>query len=169
MIVLKIILLQTFWFTAIKYGENYNYLVFLLSFLLLGLNYFFFKPRMNLKHYGLFVLGFTLYGALEPLIFQKLTIAEYGNASFPLWFTSLFVIFLCYYGDIFNKFQGLHFALLSLVGGVAGVFAYYSGSKFSNFAGLNDWFYPSIFISWGLFFPVSIKLFYKFLNEESHA
>jgi hypothetical protein len=167
MILLKVIILQAFWFLAVKSDSGYEATIFVISILLVALNFLIFKPKILLKSYVGVLVFFILYGVTEIKFFEYLDLVEYGQESFPLWLLSLYPIFLGYYGDIFNKFTKLPLLVLNLIGGLGGVSAFWSGAKLSQLTILSDYYLLGIFISWAIFFPLSLNLFNSFSIQNT--
>ena len=123
-------------------------------------NYLAFKP-LRLGHYVFTLLFFVIYGFIQDYSVLKLQLVDYHQASFPWWTTALYISFLGYYGDAFNyltkKSIGFHF----FIGLAGGAFSYFSAVKVSPIEVINSWYYLIIGISWGIFFPLSIKVFYE--------
>ena len=84
--------------------------------------------------------------------------------SYSYVFLSLWIIFICYYGDIFNKLKSLPYSILALIGGAGGTLAYWSAYKLNAVIITNDnelYYLLFVFIFWLIFFPLSILLFYE--------
>jgi len=165
MIIFKAIFLQLFWYIAVVFGKQYQLILFASSFAIAYLNYFIFKPKISLPHYSLCLLLFTLYGIGQEALLDYMGLVSYGEKSFPPWPTSLYVVFLCYYGDIFNYMKNLNFFLLALIGGAGGVAAFFGGEKLSSLTVLDPLYYGGVFISWFFFFPLSFKIFYTTIKK----
>ena len=163
---LKIIVLQIFWYIAVYFGHLYQLSIFVSSFVLVALNYALYKPNISLKNYLIFLSSFICYGFFQEWLFQKLGLVNYHQTNFPLWLTSLWVVFVCYYGDIFNYMYKIKPIFLTFMGGFGGVLAFYGGAKISLLEALSPWYYVGIFISWAVFFPLSLKLFKKLRRED---
>lgn len=159
----KIIILQVFWYLVVSFGQGQClYLFPFLSLLLVILNYIVFKPQIVLAKYFLTLIFFLTWGMIQEFILFKFSFVSIAN--YPMWMSSLWIIFLCYYTDIFIKFRDLHPLFLSVLGGTFATLSYYGGINISGFSidsGLEIWYYSVIFISWAIFFPLSIYLYYK--------
>lgn len=169
MLILKILLLQAYWFLPITFNSSaLSYLFWPLSLILALLNYYSFKPSISLKSYLSFILMFSIWGWVQDglLVFTG-TVQFRGNI---FWLNSIWVVFIAYFGDIFNKFSNLKIILLSLLGGTAGTFSYLSGCRLADVEILDlTYFCIIIFISWSLLFPLSIKLYYRKLQMYSDS
>jgi hypothetical protein len=161
LLILKVIILQSFWFLAVKAGPNFQELILALSIILVMANFFIFKPKISLAHYIGLLITFVFFGLLEDSLLKYLGLVNYGQATIPLWLLSLYVIFLAYYGDIFEKFKELPLIIISLLGGLGGVSAFWSGAKISPMTVLSNYYFIWIFISWAIFFPISLIVFNK--------
>ncbi len=166
MIIIKAIFLQIFWYICVYFGPVYQLPITGLTIFLIIINYRVYKPKISLRNYIFLVIFFCIYGVVETLLFSKLSLIKYEY--FPLWLISLYVIFICYYGDIFNYLEKQAIWLLSLIGGVGGAFAFWGGVKISGLEILNNKYYFGVFISWSLFFPISIILFKKLKKESKN-
>ena len=84
--------------------------------------------------------------------------------SYSYVFLSLWIIFICYYGDIFNKLKSLPYSILALIGGAGGTLAYWSAYKLNAVIITNDnelYYLLFVFIFWLIFFPTSIFIYYE--------
>ena len=84
--------------------------------------------------------------------------------SYSYVFLSLWIIFICYYGDIFNKLKSLPYSILALIGGAGGTLAYWSAYKLNAVIITNDnelYYLLFVFIFWLIFFPLSILIYYE--------
>lgn len=165
--ILKFCFLQGFWFLAVK--VNYSGQIFLLitSILSVILNFYLFKPLMTKLNYFLSLVSFILFGLFHEFIFGYFKLVDYSKNGFPFWLISLYIVFLCYYGDIFNRFLKMNRKILFLLGGIGGAFSYYSGAKISNLEVMTNFYYFFVFILWGFFFPLSLH-FFNWLSFSSH-
>lgn len=163
MLALKAITLQLYWFYAVYYGPKIHDLWIVIPCLILvSLNYFVYKPNINPVRYSVLIILFSLYGFLQDFLFTKLGVLKYGESYLPIWINTLFWIFIAYYGDIFNYLSKLNKVLLALIGGVGGLMAYFGGSRLGSIEqGELTVFITGVLISWAIFFPVSIWLWYE--------
>ena len=158
---LKVCILQGFWYFSVAFGYKYQVPIFIAAIIISIANYFIFRPSITKGHY-IFCLGFfVLYGLIQESIFEKLGFVDYGQESFPLWLTALYFMFIAYYGDLLNHLSKKHYSLLALIGAIGGLSAYYGGAKISPIEVLSPYYYLSVAIGWGIFFPLSIKIFYE--------
>lgn len=162
----KIIVLQVFWYIAVYFGQQYQTVIFSTSLILATLNYFIYKPNLKIKHYFSLLTGFIVFGLLQEWLLERLGLVNYNQESFPLWLTSLWVVFVCYYGDIFDYMYKIKPYFLILMGGVGGVAAFYGGAKISPLEPLSNQYFIAIFISWAIFFPGSILISKKLSNRQ---
>jgi hypothetical protein len=156
----KVILLQVFWYGVVVYGQGHQIWALALSFLLVVLNYLFFRPPTSLKWYALCLLFFVSYGIFQEWSLKAVGLVNYGQSSFPWWLTSLYLAFLCYYGDAFDYLTQFKRPIQILMGGLGGVLAFWSGSRISPLDPTGPSYFLAIFISWAFFFPASLKLYY---------
>ena len=156
----KIIFLQFFWYVAVLKGSEYQVTIFLTAILFSFLNFKFYKPAISLGHYLFTISIFILYGLTQEILLEWLGLVNYNQDSIPLWLLSLYVVFIGYYGDIFNYLSKKSNFLLFTLGSLGGVIAYYSGSKISSIEILTPYYLILVAISWGTFFMLSFKVFY---------
>ncbi len=161
MTILKIIILQGFWYLSVAHGHKYQTPIFIVALFISIANYFIYKPAITKGHYLFTLIFFLIYGIIQESLLDKLGLVSYGQESFPLWLTSLYLVFIAYYGDIFNYLSKKSIPFLSLLGAIGGISAFYSGSKISPLSVLSPYYFLGIAIGWGIFFPLSIKIFYE--------
>jgi len=159
--ILKIIVLQAFWYIAVVYGHLYQWPILGLSAILAIANYTVYKPQITKAHYAFCLFFFVTYGVIQEWLFQKIGLVDYAQENFPLWLTSLYFVFLAYYGDLFNYLSKKSPAFLFIMGALGGISAYYGGAKISPIVVQTPIYYLAIGLSWGIFFPVSFKVFYE--------
>lgn len=160
-LVLKFIILQGFWFLAVLKGMEYPWSIISLGVVLVFLDLKIFRPKKSASHY-LFILSFfILYGFIQDYIVYELNLVIYPVDNYPIWLLGLWVVLLPYYENGFNHFAKRNLWLQALVGGVAGTFAYYSGTRLAGLIVIDDLYYLVVFISWLFFFPLSIKIYYE--------
>ena len=159
--ILKIIILQTFWYLSIKFGQT---VIFpLLGGLIFMADFFVFKKENDLqKSYLIFSLTLVVTGILMDKGFEYLKLLTWGNQFYPFELLGVWIIFPCYYYQFFNKFSSPWF-LSFLLGAVFGPIAYLSGGSINSNLNLDSSFTTVSFLClfWGLFFGISNLLFYK--------
>lgn len=161
MIILKIVVLQLFWFLIVLYGKSYNFLwaIFLAVFLCV-LDYKFFRPKLSVGKYFFLMTVFTFVGFLYDSslwYFQIIEQSSYHYGNLALW-----IVFITYYDQIFKKFINFSWWINSLVGGLGGVLAYWSAVKLGAITLLpfaENKFIGMVFFQWAVFFPLSLKVF----------
>jgi hypothetical protein len=158
---LKVLILQAFWFLVLKVDRNFQVFVFIASLFLVILNYIFFRPKISLKNYIKFVLFVSSFGVFHEGLFNLVNLIQFPNHSGPWFLVSLYVVFVCYYGDVFNKFEDWSFWKLTFLGGGAGLLSYTSGVKIAGAQVTSDVYYLGVFFLWGVFFPLSLNVFRK--------
>ena len=161
MLILKLVFLNVLWLIVVKYGQQDIGRLFLPVALVTSIiNFYIFKPKIEFRKYILLLVFMTLWGLIQDgLLYQ---FGAIKGKEYPLWTVSLWVIFVCYYGDVFNRFNKFSSVHLSLIGAFAGTFAYWGGVQQSDMVVNTIIFYPAIFLSWLIFFPLSIKLAYRY-------
>lgn len=159
---LKIIILQSFWFYCVLYaGQLPNYYSLAIALTLVVGNYLIFKPKISPSQYIFLAALFTLIGAIHDMGLVKLELI--AAESYSLSYLLLWPVFLGYYGDVLNKFQGKPL-LQALFGFAGGGLTYFSAFRLEAFAVTQGsvtqyLLYTSLF--WASFFPLSFQLFYN--------
>ena len=163
MIALKAIFLQVYWFYAVYYGPKIHDLWIALPCLaIVTMNFIIYKPKITSLRYIFLVILFSLYGFFQDYIFVKTGVLSYNENYLPVWINTLFWVFIVYYGDIFNYLAKMNKILLALIGGIGGCMAYLGGSRLGSIEhGEMVVFFAGVFISWAIFFPLSIWLWYE--------
>jgi hypothetical protein len=164
-LILKILILQSFWFLVLKVDKNFQVFVFISSFLLVIANFILYRPKISFKNYTQFFLFVLSFGFFHEGLFYSLNLVSFPHYSGPWFLLSLYVVFVCYYGDIFNKFLNWNYWKLAFLGGGAGLLSYISGVKIAEAQVTSDVYYLGVFFLWAIFFPLSIKIFKK-LSEN---
>lgn len=162
-LLLKIIVLQVFWF-AIAHGSVYvsDIYIVLLSALIPFINFKIYQPNYTIIKYTLGISLITLYGFIQDYLLYTYNILQFQTNGFRFWQIAMWLIFICYYEDIFSKFK--KYPILAIpIGAFGGAMAYYYCYR----AGLISSQHPvTLFlllaISWGMFFPISLKLYYRY-------
>lgn len=164
---IKAILLQSFWFLAVLYGRLYTWEIVALSFIFTAVNFYLYRPQVSLIFYGLNLMLFVAFGLFHDYSLSWLNLVDYRQESFPFWLTSLYVVFLCYYGDLFNYLQKLPKIIQFLLGGLGGLMAYTGGAKLADILILSPLYYVGVTLLWGVFFVLSLKFFYASLRLKN--
>ena len=121
-------------------------------------NYVVFKPQISKARYCYILVFFSLWGWIQDAILYYTSTVTFQDNIF--WLNSIWIIFIAYFGDVFSKFLNVKNWVLALTGGFAGVFAYWSGCNIADVKVNNVYqFISIIFVSWAIFFPVSLRLF----------
>ncbi|EQC50722.1 SDR family NAD(P)-dependent oxidoreductase [Bacteriovorax sp. DB6_IX] len=166
MILLKVVVLQAFWLFCVKHAGGTFWPYYLSGALLLCFANFFIINRsrqrevISFSRYLFMLLFFLFWGLCQDYLLFKSRIIDEIVA--PYWLISLWVVFLCYYGDIFQKFVRLKTPMLSIIGAIGGALAYYSGAKLSGLSlhqSMHIEFIIFVAISWAIFFPLSLREF----------
>jgi dehydrogenase/reductase SDR family protein 12 len=161
MIFLKIILLQLFWLGAVKFSDNeLSFLFWPLGIFILILNYKYFEIKISKIRYTFFIILFSLWGVIQDGLLESSDALVFTSNTF--WLNSLWLVFLTYYGDIFDRMARFNIVIQALIGGLAGVFTYLAGCRLANVEITDQQsFMIIVFISWALFLPFTLFLFYK--------
>ena len=157
----KIIVLQIFWYLSLRLGEGYEGLIYAAALGLVYINFIIYRPQISKGQYIFTLVFFISFGIIQDSLFEKLSLVSYGQESFPLWLSSLHVIFIAYYGDVFNVFVKRYKWEQALFGAIGSVLAYSVAVKISAITILSPWYYIFLALSWSVFFPLSIMIFYK--------
>lgn len=159
--IIKIIFLQVFWYVCVLFGYKFQSLMLIASCSFVVFNYIYFRPGFSVAHYIFTLIFFITYGITQDYLLGFYQLVNYNQATFPLWPTALYISFLGYYGDAFNKLSEKSFLTLFALGMSGGAFSYFSAAKVSPMEVLSPWYYLWLGLGWGVFFPVSIKVFYE--------
>ena len=159
--ILKIIILQLFLFFSLKVGQTHEMLIYILALGIAFMNFAFFRPSVSKGHYLFTLIFFILFGVFQDSLFEKLSLVDYGQESFPFWLNSLYVIFIAYYADVFNFFDKQSKWFQALVGALGSVLAYGGGAQISAVTVLSPWYFLFLALSWAVFFPISISIYYR--------
>lgn len=162
--IIKFILLQSLWFILVLYGNNLGSLSFVVGLLCYILNFYWIRKVISLGHYLFCAFSFLLYGFIQDFGASKLELIDYSTSYPPSWLGALFLVFLCYYGDIFDYLSRLSLPVQALLGFWGGGFAYYSGAQLAELTILSPLYYLYIALGWSVFFPLSLRIFYKGLG-----
>lgn len=163
MIFVKVFALQFFWFTIVSYGKLIDPIwQILAAVVFVALDFVITWPKISLGRYVSLILFFLFLGFLNDslLISMKFITKEsyhYGNLS--LW-----IVFIAYFENIFLKFKNISIGITSCIGALAGAFSYWSASRLGAIAivpGKEIFFVSSQLIFWAIFFPISLKLYFK--------
>ncbi len=162
-LVIKAIFLQCLWFFAVIGGPVINDSIICgICFLFVFFNYFFYRPRITFFNYIICIGMFSIYGLTQDLSLYFTEIISFKEGYYPFWILSLYIIFIGYFGDLFNYLQKLPTWSLSILGGLGGAFAYLGGMELGSIyvARLDRlYFLIIVFIGWSIFFPLSLYLF----------
>lgn len=161
MIILKAIILQIFWFLCVYYGSRDSWIPYaLVGVIFVIINYLVYKPKISFARYMSLLTAFSTWGIVQDYLLVKFEL--FNVTDLQLWTLPLWIVFLCYYGDILNKLERINLLILSVVGGVGGAFAYWSGAGLSVIDITESKqleYILFVFISWSIFFPLSLKEF----------
>ncbi len=159
MILIKVIILYLAWYLIISFGPQHQSLVYIATIILAFTNYYFFKPPVTLSHYIFTLILFALFGATQDILLEKLGLVSYGQVSFAWWLNALYILFLCYYGDLLNHIGKLSIYIQAALGSIGAIISYYGGSKISPVTIEDPLYFVGLAISWAIFFPLSFALF----------
>ena len=165
----KVLVLEALWFIVIFYGKSTPSELFLLGSLLLAFfNYYLFKPKISLGHYNCLLVIFVLSGIVHDGVLMNFLFLK--SECYSWSFLSLWILFLTYYGDIFNRFEQLPKYVNTIIGALGGSLAYLSAAKLGAVelhTGKDMHYVGSSALMWAVFFPVSLKLFYHTHHWEN--
>lgn len=162
MMLLKIIILQSFWFYCVLYAGHLPLYYSLAAALIIIIgNFLIFRLKISPSQYIFVAILFTMIGVVHDLGLIKLGLIK--PSSYSLGYLLLWPVFLGYYGDILNRFQHKPIiqTLFGLSGGGLTYFSAYRLEAFSVIKGsiIQYLLYNAIF--WAMFFPLSFYLFYN--------
>ena len=87
-----------------------------------------------------------------------------SKESYRFGYLSLWIVFISYYGDVFDKLKELPNLFLTILGGVGGSLVYWYAYKLGALSIATDsepFYLIFVFVLWGIFFPLSIWIFYE--------
>lgn len=163
MILIKFIILQSFWFLNVLYGKNINpSLIIALSLILVLIDFFITKPKISPIHYLTMLLFCFFSGVINDIFLLKFGLID--AHFYNLGFISLWIIFISYYEPFFEKFRDLASFKLAIIGGVGGAMSYISamrlGALMVNVDQKNTFvIFETLY--WAAFFPLSIKAYFN--------
>lgn len=162
--IFKFCYLQVFWWLFV-FLAKYSAIWVLLSIItFLALDFIYSRYKISLKNYLLFTAGLTLWGLLHETLLIRLHLVDYFG--FPFWIIGLWIIFIGYYEFAFDKFLN-HMAIGTLLAILAGPFTWYAVSKTGVLLFHNQTHALAFLgLSWAIFFPSSIKIYYLLLAKE---
>ena len=76
----------------------------------------------------------------------------------------MWIVFISYYGDVFDRLKKIPNYFLALLGGIGGCLAYWSAYKLEALSISQDsyaFYLIFTFTLWGIFFPISIWFYYE--------
>lgn len=162
-IAIKIIILQSFFVTTSIFAPQGHEVLFLsLAVFIMLLNYLLIQPVMKLKYYLFLMFFFFCSGFIQDTILLRLGLLELASTYPPIWFATLWLIFLGYYGDVFNRMLSFPIWLAAVLGSIGGTLAYYRGISMIGVE-THEFFYPTVAGIWACFMPFSLRLFRYFM------
>ncbi len=166
-LVLKVIALQSFFVLTSKFGPlGYETILFFIAIVLMLVNYILIRSMMKFKYYIFLMFFFFASGFIQDTILIHLGILKLNTTFPPIWFATLWLIFLGYYGDVFNKMLSFPFWLSAILGAIGGSLAYYRGISMMEVE-THPYFYQIIAIIWAFFMPMSLRLFSYFKTKST--
>lgn len=154
--IMRFLSLKFFWFIAVFYGPKLHDLpIVALAILIMVLNEIFFDQRVLRKKYYLFGLGIALLGAIQNQLLIEFEQISFESNFVPLWFLSLYIVFVCYYEYFDYLSKKTNFTNL-LIGAASGSFSYYAGRKMGSID-FNNTAFLWIGLSWGIFFLITLR------------
>ncbi len=158
-IIFKTLFLYLAWYLIISLGPQYQYIIYISTILLSFVSFYFYRPPVSFAHYVFTLVFFAIFGAVQDSLFQQMGLVSYGQASFPWWLNALYILFICYYGDLFNFVEKLPTYIKSLLGASGAIISYYGGAQISPVTIESPVFYICLAFSWAVFFPLSFAIF----------
>lgn len=163
MIILKVLVLQLFWFLVVCLGHSLpDILFFSIAITLVISDFVLFKPQIEKGRLSYLIFIFLAFGIFNDFSLQSLGLI---SKDFYHWNAlSLWIVFPLYYEEIFKKFCNLPVLMTTLVGGLGGAMTYFSAAKLGGLQIQTEKETPFLifeFLFWAAFFPWSIKLYFK--------
>ena len=166
--IIKIILLQLFWYLAVKSGpNNHSVFIWVVSIGLIFLNFYLFQLHLKvalIKYIQLAALFFSI-GFIHYFILIYFKLLESRDlVSSLFWLNTLWIIFFCYLDSI-EYLKRLSFKILATMSFFGATFSYFSGVKLSGQL-INQEILFCFLVGgmWAIFFPVYIRFFYSHLK-----
>lgn len=167
-IILKVLCLQSFFVMTSKYApKGYEVTFLFLAIVLMFINYYFIRSVMKFHYYLFMMIIFFAFGFIQDTVLIYFGFLKMNSTFPPIWFATLWLIFLGYYGDVFNKMLYFPLWLSAILGAIGGTLAYYRGISMINVE-IHDYFYLIVAGIWAVFMPISLRLF-RFLKSKSIA
>jgi hypothetical protein len=165
-LILKIILIQAFFLLSAYYGpKGYGLLIFNLGLLLVLLNYYFVKSIIAAQPYFFLALIFFLVGFLQNTLFIHLNLISMNSTFPPIWFPTLWMTFILYYGDVFKKMLHFPLWLMGVLGSLGGCLAHLRGLKYLH-PTTDHYYFFYIACVWFFFMPFSLVYFRYFMQKK---
>lgn len=159
----KIFILQTLWLGIALFARDLSVIFIIAMTLLVVLgNYLLYRPQKSFFSYIIAALVFLAAGYVFDYSLLGFNIIK--RDSYTWSYLALWPIFLCYYGDLFNKFQSMHKVFLAILGGVGGLMAYWSCIRLGALElveGKANLYTFAVGAYWAAFFPLSINFYYR--------
>jgi len=157
--IFKTIFLYLFWYLIVSIGPQHQFIIYVSTLFLALANFYIFKPPISLAHYLFTLIFFVTYAAIQDTLLKSLGFISYGQVGFAWWFNALYILFLCYYGDLLNPLKKLPIYIKSILGSLGAVVSYYGGSKLAPVIIEDPLYYVFLALSWAIFFPLSFAVF----------
>jgi hypothetical protein len=163
----KLIIIQLFTQFTILYAPTGNeYLFLAFGFAACFLNYYTVKDMISFLPYTGFIIAFGVSGILLNTALIYTGDLQLIDNRVPLWHASMWMLFACYYGDIFNKMLTFPLWAMSLLGAIGGSLGYRRGFSTSSDVVISDEFYLLIALFWAVYMPISLKVFLYFRQKK---
>jgi len=168
-IFIRLLILQIIWYLLIKYGDvPQAYLYPVIALILTGLDKTFFIKKLSWQHFAVFSLFLFLAGLIIDsllMISNMIVFIGWEAVYSPYFMWAIWLIFLPYYDIAFEKFYGKKWVAF-LCGLIFAPISYYSGSKIGNLEIFQLENLLAIGLLWGIFFPISIELYFNLTKEK---
>jgi steroid 5-alpha reductase family enzyme len=142
------------WIIIVFFGAKGSFFIALLTFILtyaIQLYLYFQNDRKNLLTSIRLSIFALILGLVQETLFIHLKLLDYPNQGFfpPLWLLTLYPLFSLTLNSSL-KFLNRNLALSFILGGLGAPLSYLSGEKLGSVLILSPYFYPLIFVCWGL-------------------
>ena len=159
---LRIIVFQSLWFLFAYWGTwDYQYLVPIIALISVILDWKLANSQITFRNLIIFLIFLLICGVMIDSIlfhYQWILTQKHHHLS-PMNMWGFWIIFAPYYDFAFDKFK--QNKLLAIVFALIGApMAYQGGSKLANFD-VTQVGFILIAILWGIFFPLSLHIYYK--------
>lgn len=107
-----------------------------------------------------------LYGLIQDFTLISIGLMDTNSFFPPIWLISMWIVFIAYYDDFFVRLKD-NKMINPIIGGLGGLMAYWGGTGLAGVEVTSPfWFSVIVFLSWFIFFPLSLWLYFLEESEE---